>query len=200
MRKLYVLLLIFSFLSFAVYSQQQSAPQMSEEQKKMMETWMKLGTPGEAHKRITALAGNYNVTTKTKMDSESPSMESTATCEKESVLGGRYVREHCSGPGTGGMPPFEGMGLLGYNNYTQQYEMFWFDNMSTMGWVLKGNADAAGKVITLNGSYEDPMTKKMKKSRWVLNILDTNKQKLEIYDTDAKGKEYLGAEINYTRK
>lgn len=199
MRMLCIWLVMFLILPVAAYSQQ-SGPQMSEETKKMMDTWMKLGTPGEVHKTITALAGNYSITAKSKMDPESPFMENTATCEKEAVLGGRYLHEHCSGPGAGGMPPFEGMGLLGYNNYTKQYEMFWFDNMSTMGWVLKGNADAAGKVITLKGSYEDPLTKKMKKSRWVLSIQDASKQKLEIFDTDNKGKEFLSAEINYTRK
>lgn len=199
MRMRFICLAMILLLPIAVYSQQ-TGPQMSEETKKMMETWMKLGTPGEAHKSITALAGTYNVAARSKMDPESPFMENTATCEKESVLGGRYLSEHCSGPGSNGMPPFEGMGMLGYNNYTKQYEMFWFDNMSTMGWVLKGNADAAGKVITMKASYEDPVTKKMKTSRWVLTIIDANKHKLEIHDMDAKDKEFVSAEVNYTRK
>lgn len=201
MRRMFIVsVLLMMFLPLVAYSQQQTMPQMSEETKKMMDAWMKLATPGDAHKRIMALAGSYSVAGKMKHDATSPFMDTTASCEKKASLGYRYVFEHCSGPGEGGMPPFEGMGMLGYNNYTKQYEMFWFDNMSTMGWVLKGTADSAGKVITLNGSYEDPVSKKMKKARWVLTIQDANKHKLEIFDTDSSGKEFLGAEINYTRK
>jgi hypothetical protein len=180
-------------------SQQQTTP-MSPEAQKMMEEWMKYATPGDQHKKLMALDGTYDVKGRSRMDPNSPYMDTTATCEKEASLGGRWLKEHCQGPGMGGMPPFEGMGMLGYNNYKSKYDMYWFDNMSTMGFVLTGTADANGKIITLLGSYEDPLTKKMRKTRWVLTVQDTNHQKLEIYETDPEGKEYLGVELNYTRK
>lgn len=200
MRTRFILSLTLIFLfPFVVLSQEQQ-PQMSPEAQKMMQEWMKYAQPSEVHKKLMAIAGTYSISGKTRMDAASAWMETTATCEKKSVLGGRWISENCSGPGTGGMPPFEGMGLLGYNNYKSQYEMFWFDNMSTMGFILSGKSDAAGKVITLTGSYEDPITKKNRKTRWVLTIQDANRQKLELYDTDPTGKEYLGGELNYTRK
>jgi hypothetical protein len=99
-----------------------------------------------------------------------------------------------------GFPPFEGMGMMGFNNYSKEYEFFWFDNMSTMAFALKGTSDAAGKVITMTGSYPDPITKKSKKVKWVWTIQDANHHKLELFDTDSKGKEFLTAEIDYTRK
>jgi Protein of unknown function (DUF1579) len=184
-----------------VFSQQpQTAPQMSEETKKMMEVWMQMATPAAQHKQLMTLAGDYNVSSKFRMEAGGPLTESSATCSKKSALGERWLMEHCNGESMAGMPPFEGMGMLGYNNYTKQYEMFWFDNMSTMGFILKGTADPAGKIITVKGTYEDPASKKVKKARWVLTISDENQHKLEIYDTDNRGKEYLGAELNYTRK
>ncbi|HEY4491918.1 MAG TPA: DUF1579 family protein [Acidobacteriota bacterium] len=189
-------------LPFAAISQEQTqtAPQMSEETKQMMEVWMKMATPGAEHKQLMTLAGEYKIASKFRMEPGGPLTDSTAQCEKKAVLGDRYLMEHCNGEAMAGMPPFEGMGLLGYNNYTKQYEMYWFDNMSTMGFVLKGKADATGKVITVKGTYEDPASKKMKKTRWVLTIQDANTHKLELFDTDSKGKEFLGAELHYTRK
>jgi hypothetical protein len=200
MRTILILSVTFTFLIPILGNSQQQTSTMSPEAEKMMQEWMKYATPGEQHKKLMALAGTYDVKGKSRMDSSSPFMDTTASCEKEATLEGRWLNEHCQGPGMGGMPPFEGMGLLGYNNYKSRYEMFWFDNMSTMGFILNGTADASGKIITLSGSYEDPLTKKMRKTRWVLTVQDANHQKLELYETDISGKEYLGVELNYTRK
>jgi Protein of unknown function (DUF1579) len=191
-------LLLILILPLAGISQEQ--PQMTEESKKMMEVWMKYAMPSEAHKKIMAMAGSYSITSKSRMDPVSPFMESSGTCEKKAVLGDRWIQEHCNGTAMANMPPFEGFGMMGYDNYKQQYEMHWFDNMSTMGFTMKGTADAAGKVITMKGTYEDPMTKKTKTGRWVWTIMDANKQKLELFDQDKAGKEFLSTEINYTRK
>jgi hypothetical protein len=187
-------------LPFVAFSQDQAAPQMSEETKKMMEAWSKLAMPGEQHKQLMTLAGTYKVKSRFKMDPAGPFVDSGATCEKKAVLGDRYISEHCNGESMMGMPPFEGMGMLGFNNYTKQYESFWFDNMSTMGFAMKGTADAAGKTITVKGSYEDPVSKQQRLSRWVWTIQDANQHKLEIYETDSKEREYLSAELMYTRQ
>jgi hypothetical protein len=191
-----ILLLCLPVASFS----QEGAPQMSEETKKMMEVWMQYAAPGEAHKNLMALAGSYNIATKSRFEPNGPFVESKGTCEKKAVLGDRYLSEHCNGEAHLGFPAFEGLGMMGYNNYKKQYEMFWFDNMSTMAFVLEGTADASGKVISAKGSYEDPMTKKNKKARWVWTIQDSNNHKLELYDIDNTGKEFLSAEINYIRK
>lgn len=197
---IFPLMLLLPLIALA-QDQTQTAPQMSPETQKMMEVWMKMATPGPEHKELMTLAGQYDIVSKFRMEPGAPLQESKGSCEKKAVLGDRYIQEHCNGEAMGEMPPFEGMGMLGYNNYTKQYEMYWFDNMSTMGFVMKGKADASGKVITAKGTYEDPATKKMRKARWVWTIEDANKHKLEIFETDPKGgKEYMGAEINYTRK
>lgn len=198
--RLILSLTLLLLLPMIVISQEQTAPQMTPEQQKMMEEWAKYANPSEIHQKLMTYAGTYSVAGKVRMDAASEYMPSSANCVKESVLSGRWLHEHCEGPGMMGMPPFEGMGLLGYNNYTKKYELYWFDNMSTMGFPMTGTANAAGNVITLKGSYEDPLTKKTRKARWVLTIQDANTQKLEFYDTDPTGKEYLGGELNYTRK
>jgi hypothetical protein len=190
------LLLLIPLVAFS----QEQTMQMTPEQQKMMQEWAKYANPSDVHQKLTAIAGTYSVAGKMRMDAASEYTNTSATCVKETALGGRWLHEHCEGPGMMGMPPFEGMGLLGYNNYTKKYELYWFDNMSTQGFPMTGTANAAGNVITLHGSYEDPMTKKMRKARWVLTLTDANTQKLEFYDTDPSGKEYLGGELSYTRK
>jgi hypothetical protein len=161
---LYLLSILFlSVIAFAE-DQTQTAPQMSAETQKMMEVWMKMATPGPQHKDLMALAGEYDIVSRFRMEPGAPLQESNGSCEKKAVLGDRYIQEHCNGEAMGEMPPFEGMGMLGYNNYTKQYEMYWFDNMSTMGFVMKGKADASGKVITARGNVRRSGYKKDEKS------------------------------------
>jgi hypothetical protein len=84
MRLIQIVCLLFLFLPLAASSQQQTAP-MSEETKKMMEAWMKLSAPGEPHKQLMTLAGNYSITSKSRFDSASEFMQAGGTCEKKAV-------------------------------------------------------------------------------------------------------------------
>src|SRR4051794_39094081 len=85
----------------------------SADEKAMMDAYMKLAMPGEHHKKLDTLAGNWTYQAKFGMPREAPPMEMAGKTKYAWILDGRYLREEVSGPAQGGMPPFHGIGILG---------------------------------------------------------------------------------------
>lgn len=95
--------------------------------------------------------------------------------------------------------PFNGIGVMGYDNHTKKYVSTWMDSMSTGIFFMEGTASADGKTITQKGQYDDPMEGRMK-LRGVTKVVDNNTEIFEMYSTGKKGKEIKMMEITYTRK
>ena len=161
----------------------------------MMEAWIKAATPGENHKVLASLAGEWNVVQKMWMAPGQPPMESKGRARQTMTLGGRYLRQEFEGSMMGG--PFSGEGSTGYDNITKKFVSTWGDTWSTGIMVLTGDYDAASKTLTLTGDITDvDGTKKPFKE--VLRIMDADKHVLEMYDKH-EGKEVKIMEILYTR-
>jgi len=175
-----------------------------------MQQWAKYTQPGEHHARLRPLVGRWNMTVRAMMAPgqpvstaapEQPVLEDTGTAEYEWILGGRYVLQKIRGnPEAAGEAPYEGMGLIGYDNVKQKYVAMWVDNMMTAIFTCAGTCDASGKVITLIGEDTDPMTRKPTKVRSVLRIVDENKWVSETYCQGPDGKEFKALEMIYARK
>jgi hypothetical protein len=161
-----------------------------------MAAWMKLAAPGEFHEHLKPLAGKWTQVVRWRMAPEAPWEESKGVSTYTWVLGNRFLRQEVGGE-MGGQP-FEGLGYLGYDNFKKKYVSVWMDNMGTMMMFGEGTCDAAGKVITTTGEYDDPMTGGKKKSKSVLRIGD-DKHVYEMYSYGPDGKEFLSLEITYTR-
>ena len=63
--------------TFGTWAQKESdkkgaAPTMTAEQQAMMDAWMKLATPGEAHKKLNQLVGSFDATVKLWMAPGAP--------------------------------------------------------------------------------------------------------------------------------
>jgi Protein of unknown function (DUF1579) len=194
-----LLILLLAIPSFVI-AQAQTKSTMTEQEKKMMGVWSKLGEPGEHHKHIAQFAGKWNIAVKFRLDPAAPMQQSTGECEKNMVLGNRYLTEHCTSRTANSPEQFEGFGFLGYDNFKKQYVSYWFDNESTMVIPLYGKCDGKGKVFTLTGSYDDPVSGKTRQSRWIWTIIDQNKHALEMHDIDPDGKDNRNVEITYTRR
>ncbi|MEP7151847.1 MAG: DUF1579 domain-containing protein [Nitrospira sp.] len=162
-----------------------------------METYAKLATPSEVHARMASRAGSWSTTTKEWTDPKKPPAESTGTCEHTMLLGGRFLRQECSGDMMG--QPFTGIGILGYNNHTKKYVSTWMDSMGTGIFYMEGKADKTGHTITHKGQYDDPMEGAMK-LRAVTKLVDADHEIFEMYGTGKSGKETKMMEIIYTRK
>lgn len=166
----------------------------------MMEAWMKASTPGQFHAYLKPMEGKWTYKIKMRMTEEMPWEEGSGASEYSMSLGGRFLTQTVKGDPSPPFPPFEGFGLLGYDNLKKQYVGTWADNMSTSIMTSTGTADASGKVITMTGSYQDPMTGKEKKSRTVTKVVDADNFTFEMYESTEGVKEFKSLEITYTRK
>ncbi len=166
----------------------------------MMEAMMKQATPGEHHKKLDPLAGHWSYTAKFWMAPGAPPMEMAGETKTTWVMENRFQRMEVSGPAQGGMPPFHGFGLTGYDNAAKKYQAIWVDNMTTAITHMSGEMDAAGKALTYHYQEFDPMTGKMAKAREVISITGPDANVTVFYKVMADGKEMKVGEIKATRK
>jgi hypothetical protein len=163
-----------------------------------MEAMVKAGTPGEPHKHLARLAGDWTFTMKSWMDPSQPPMESSGTMHGEVLMGGRYVEHTWKGNFMG--QPFEGRGTDGYDNVGKQYVSSWVDNMSTGIMYQTGSCDNAGKTCTYNGDVWDPMSGQKTTFKSVISWVDNNTFKNEMYGKGPSGQEMKMMEITAKRK
>ncbi|WP_447601814.1 DUF1579 domain-containing protein [Nitrospira sp. Nam80] len=175
----------------------EKTPDKQMDPQAIMDTYTKLAAPGGPHKQMARLAGSWNTTTKAWMDPHEPPMESKGSCEQTMLLGGRFLRQECTGDMMG--QSFTGIGLNGYDNHTKKYVSTWMDSMGTAIYFMEGTASADGKTITQNGHYDDPVEGPVK-LRSVTKIVDDNHEVFEMYGSGKDGKERKMMEITYTRK
>ena len=163
----------------------------------MMEAYRKLATPGPPHKLLERMAGSWTTRFKSWMEPDQPPEETTGTCEQKMILGGRFLQQEFGGEMMGS--PFEGFGIMGYDNHTKKYFSTWMDTMGTAMVYFEGTAGADGKTITQTGRYDDPVQGPME-FRSVTAIVDDDTLTIEMYSTGKSGKETKMMEGTYSRK
>lgn len=201
------LLLCMSAAWFPLFAQQEK-PEGSHREREagedamqeMMAAYMKYAAPGQYHEYLKPMAGKWNVSFRFRMSPDAAWTEDQSKAESNWILGGRFLQQKVSGEATESMPAFEGLGLLGYDNYKGEYVSMWIDTMATMMIISKGRCDPAGKVITFKGTYGDPLTQSDKESKWVYRIQSDDRYVLEMYDKDPEGKEFLSGELTFDRR
>ena len=111
-----------------------------------MEAMMKLASPGDGHKELGKMVGEWTYSSKMWMVPDQPPAESNGTMHAEWILGGRFIHSVWKGEFMG--MPFEGHGTDGYDNVSKQYVSSWVDNMGTGILHSTGTCDAAKKTCT----------------------------------------------------
>lgn len=164
----------------------------------MRAKWQEYMTPGEGHKHLEQLIGDWTYTQKIYMAPGQPPMEMSGTSKREWLLGGRYIQETV----TGGSPdmPFEGRGLLGFNNMLKKYQYMWMDNMGTGMWKSEGSYDSEKQVFNWVGEGEDPMTSTTYETRMTTEIKSRDEETIRMYRTNEDGEESLTMELFVKRK
>jgi len=171
-----------------------SAPSQAQ----MMAQYMALAEPGPEHRALADMAGDWDATCISYCDPSGVPQTFTGEQESEMILGRRFLKSEYKGEMMG--VPFEGVSLTGYDNIRKKYVSLWADTMSTMWMTAEGEADASGKIVTLVGSYDDPVTGKTMEMRQVVTMLDKNTHKFEMYGPNPQtGEEMLMMEITYRR-
>jgi hypothetical protein len=179
---------------------QASAPPSPEQMEKIM---MEAGTPGPVHKMLMARVGTWDGKIKMWMAPGAPAEESTGTTTYTSFMDGRFLKNetHASMNMGGHTMPFDGFGVIGYNNTTKKVESTWCDSMGTMQMFFTGNLSSDQKRIELRSEFFCPMMKCNTYMREVETMTGPNTMMLEMFGPDmATGKEMKMMEIKYTKR
>lgn len=163
----------------------------------MMEVYTKLAAPGEQHKQLSSLAGNWTTKTKEWMEPNKPPVESTGSAEMKMQLDGRFLQQELTGQMMG--QPFSGIEITAYDNLLKRYVTSWMSTMGTGIFTMEGTASTDGKTITLKGRHAEPGGGYMK-HRAIWKIVDSNTQTFDMYGTHPGEKEWKMMEMTYTRK
>lgn len=165
---------------------------------KQMEAWAALAKTNEHHERLKRMAGEYDVESEMVMQPGAPPQKSKGKHKATMIMGGRYLLGEFTGEMMG--QTFRGAGLTGYDNAKKKYFGTWIDDMGTGMMVAEGTCSPDGKVMTLKGEYDDPMTNQKHKYRWVTTVVSDDKHVFEWFDGDKDGKnEFRMLRVTYTR-
>lgn len=168
------------------------------DQAAMMKAWEAYMTPGPVHKMLAKSDGKWTAETTMWMDPSAPPTKSKASCTNKMIMGGRYQLSEFKGSFM--EMPFDGMGLLAYDNAKKVFVSTWVDNMGSGIMVLEGIWDEATKTINFSGKCTDPMTGKDEKVREVYTIVNDNHHRMSMFMKDpASGKEFKTMEIEFKR-
>ncbi|MBW8684214.1 DUF1579 domain-containing protein [Chitinophaga rhizophila] len=159
--------------------------------------WMDYMSPGQIHQMIAKSDGEWDFDMTMWMAADQPPTKSTGTTVNKMILGGRYQESIHKGTMMG--MPFEGHGVLAYDNGKKIFVNSWIDNMGTGIMTTEGTWDDATKSITFTGKAYDPMTGKDMPVREIFKLLDDDHHQMEMYMTH-DGKEFKAMEIKFNRK
>ncbi len=169
----------------------------AQDEAAMQKAWMEYATPGPMQKMIAMADGTWNTDVTFWMAPGAPPSKMSGSCTNKMILGGRYQESrHTSDMGG---QPFEGIGIMGYDNIKKTFFSTWIDNMSTGVMTLEGKWDDATRTVTFTGKSTDPTTGKDCNVREVVKWVDDNHQTMEMYIMK-DGTEYKNMEIQLTRK
>jgi hypothetical protein len=90
-----VLALATGTVAFAGKKAGKGRPKLTPEE--MMAAWEKAGAPGDQHKFLGELAGNFSAAVKHWIAAGEPATESKGTSTNELILGGRFLRQTYKG-------------------------------------------------------------------------------------------------------
>jgi hypothetical protein len=163
---------------------------------------MAAATPGKIHEFLASGVGNWNGKNKMWMPGggDEP-MKSESKSKVTSILDGRFIKVEVEGEMPGGMGPFTGFGLYGFDNVTQQFVSTWIDNMGTGMMTGTGELSKDGKTLTWNYTYNCPIQKKAVPLREVETITGDKTRKMEMFGQDPKtGKEFKMMSMELTKE
>jgi len=173
-------------------------PLAAQDEADPMAAMMKLAAPGEHHRHMAKLAGEWKAVSKMWLDPAAAPVESTGTMQLTPILGGRFMQSQYKGPLMG--MEFNGIGLDGFDNQKQKHIGLWVDNMGTMMMTFEGACSDGGKVTTTMSDFVDPASGQATTMKSVTTMIDDKKFMFEGFARPASGGEFFKTmEITYTR-
>lgn len=171
--------------------------EMSPEQKEMMARMEAYSTVNENHALLATLAGSWKATIEHKMTAEAPAETSEGTSQNVMVFGGRFLEQVYQGEFNGN--PFEGKGIMGYDNIQKKFQGLWYDSMATGIMISTSTYDSVAKVFSEEGQLSCPMTNGQRTFRGVTTLTDADHYSYEMFMKDEAGSEFRSMRIDYAR-
>src|SRR5688500_598094 len=112
-----------------------------------MKACMVAGTPGKMHERLAKDVGTWQGKSTMWMPGVSEPTKSDCTMTISSLMDGRYFKGEMAGE-MPGMGPYNGMGIMGFDNVSQKSFPNWLDNQTTGSRKGTGERPSVGKRIT----------------------------------------------------
>jgi hypothetical protein len=169
------------------------------------------GQPGEMHRRLDALVGEWNVDMTFYIaggTAEKPLVANGMHCRREwiSETGNRYLRDVTEGM-FGGRSYYR-LGILGYSTMDKRYEWNTVDALNTNMMTYKGKKGGASPNgdIVMSGEFTDQgvlgesYAGKNIGQRAVIKIESPDRHVFDVYFTPPGEKERLTARAIYTRR
>jgi hypothetical protein len=152
--------------------------------------------PGPMHAKLEPLIGKWKMTGRLRSAPDAPWTETASDVDRRWILGGRFVEERVASDIHG--EPWEGLGLIGYDNTREQFTMAWFENQSTGTWFCSGRL-VDGQIVFEGKNSHAETGEKERWGKWVLD-LEGERHTFLGYNKDASGREFQSMEMTATRR
>lgn len=156
-----------------------------------------LPKPGEHHQHLKALEGTWDAKVEFPQAKEGEPKESKGVETNVMGCGGFWLLSDFKSDFGGG--PFEGHGVMGYDESKKKYVGVWVDSMTTRLGVSEGECDGAGKKFT-SWSEGPDMTGKTVKWKTVDEFKDADTRAFAMSIVGDGGKETVVMTIQYKRR
>lgn len=197
-----LLTVVFATLVFCVsQGARAEEKQDSAAQNEMMAKSMELAQPGEEHKLLERLAGEWNLETTMWMSPGADPMILPGKSSAKMVLGGRFLY----GEFTSDADQMEGGGLfiIGFDRRHEKFTYIGFDTWGTYSVSAEGTFDEETKSITMYGEDDDPVMGHTQKYDFVISFPSDDTWRFEVIFLDEVHTQGAGpfkmVEVNYIR-
>jgi hypothetical protein len=164
----------------------------------MMEAWQKAASPGEGHRRLEPLVGNWRTRTTFWCAPGAPASISEGLSKHRWVLGGRYLEQAYRGSAMG--CSFEGLGYTAYDNVRSRYFGTWMDSLGTGIMFNTGVGKPQERRISFVGTTCDPESGRDVEMESQIQVQDRDHHTYEMWTKLPDGKRFRTMLVEYTRK
>jgi hypothetical protein len=154
--------------------------------------------PGEMHKLLAKMAGEWTVAVKFQMGPDQPMQEATAECKATMILNGGFLKKEYTSEMMG--QPFYVHETMGFDGLRGHFFQMTLESMGTGYMFVTGKLGDDKKSIVLTGESPDPMNGgKTTKSRMVYKLVSDEEYVVEWYDS-VDGKDAMVVQLTHKRK
>lgn len=163
-----------------------------------MQAMMAAATPGPMQAWLCEDAGTWKGACMMWMAPGVEATKSESTYTVTPILGGRFIQQHASGD-MGEWGPFEGFGMVGFDNAKGEFQASWGDTMGTAMMCGTGSLNSDNKELTINFSYFCPMQKKTCAFKQTITRNTNGTRTMRMFgDAPGTGEHFKMMETTYT--